>query len=142
MTKEEWAARVPPLKRAVGDAGFVPPRGRAKIWQDNEKFLQTIEAYRARGLEMVNFPSNSGDLNPIETVWARLRKDLAEREQEDLKQGKTLTVAQFRARAAQILQSYSVVKRGETRNYYQKLLRGMPARLAKCKQNKFGSCGK
>ena len=91
---------------------------------------------------MVNFPSNSGDLNPIETVWARLRQDLAEREQEDLKQGKTLTVAQFRARAAQILQSYSVVKRGETRNYYQKLLRGMPARLAKFKQNKFGSCGK
>ena len=31
MTKEEWAARVPSLKRAVDEAGFVPPRGRAKV---------------------------------------------------------------------------------------------------------------
>ena len=142
MTKDEWAARVPSLKRAVDDAAFVPPRGRAKIWQDNERFLQTTEEYKAHGLEIVNFPSSSGDLNPIETVWARLRKDLSAREQEDLTQDKTLTDSQFRARTSQLLQSYSLVKKGETYNYYQKLLRGMPKRLAKCKANTFGHCGK
>ena len=66
MTKEEWAARVPSLKQAIDDADFKPPRGRAKVWQDNEKFLQTTVECEARGLEMVNFPSNSSDLNPIE----------------------------------------------------------------------------
>ena len=116
MTKDEWAAHVPSLKRAVDDSGFVPPRGRSKVWQDNEGFLQTTEEYKARQLEVVNFPSNSGYLNPIETVWARLRKDMAVREREDLMQRKTLTTAQFRARAAQLLQSYSVVKKGETYN--------------------------
>ena len=116
--------------------------GVLKVWQDNERFLCTTDEYKAHGLEMINFPTNSGDLNPIETVWARLRKDLAAREQEDLTKGKRLTTAQFRARVAQLLQSWSVVKEGEVHNYYQKLIRGMPARLAKCKANKYGSCGK
>lgn len=142
MTKLEWAARAPTLKRAVLEAGSMPSRGRGKVWQDNEKFLKTHPEYKAQGLEIINFPTNSGDLNPIETVWARLRKDLAEREQEDLQKGKTLTVAQFRARVAQLLQSYSITKEGEEHNYYQKLVRGMPRRLANCKRNKYGACGK
>ena len=33
----------------------------------------------------MRLPPNSGDLNPIETVWAKLRKDLAKREFEGLK---------------------------------------------------------
>ncbi len=39
------------------------------------------DAYLKAGLEQIRFPPNSGDSNPIETVWARLRKDLAVREQ-------------------------------------------------------------
>ena len=53
------------------------------------------------------FPPNSGDINPIETVWARLRKDLAIQEFEDLKNDKVITVASFRKRVAQLLRSYS-----------------------------------
>ena len=90
----------------------------------------------------MNLPPNSGDLNPIETVWARLRKDLAVREQDDMDTGKVLTVAQFRARAAQILQSYSVCASDEKQSYLQKLVHGMPRRLQRCKKNKFGRCGK
>ena len=100
------------------------------------------DVYREAGLEQVRFPPNSADLNPVEQVWARLRKDLAVREQECMRQGKVLTAAQFKLRAAQIVQSYSTLKPGETKNYYQKLARGMTTRLRKCRLNAFGRCGK
>ena len=54
------------------------------MWHDNEKFIQAPKEYKKAGLVSVNFPPNSGDLAPIETVWAELRKDLAIREFEDL----------------------------------------------------------
>ena len=55
------------------------------MWFDNEGFLKIDSKYRRHGLTANRFPPNSGNLNPIETVWAELRKDLAEREFEDLK---------------------------------------------------------
>ena len=81
-------------------------------------------------------------MNPIETVWAELRKDLAAREQEDLSAGRVLTLAQFKQRAAHILNSYSVPKEGQKLSYLAKLVRGMPKRLAKCKAKMYGRCGK
>ena len=96
----------------------------------------------AQLFDMVRFPPNSGDLNPIETVWAWLRRDLAAREQEDLVAGRVLTVHQFRERAAQILNGYGVPADGESYSSLQKLVRSMPRRLAECKKNKFGRCGK
>ena len=47
------------------------------IRHDNEKFLKQPGVYSEQGLVMKNFPPNSGDLNPIENVWAALRKDLS-----------------------------------------------------------------
>ena len=90
----------------------------------------------------IKFPPNSGGLNPIETVWARLRRDLAVREMDDLKAGRCLSVCQYKCRASQILASYSVPQSGECMSYLSRLLRGMPRRLAKCKANGYGSCGK
>ena len=53
-------------------------------------------------------PPNSGDLNPIETVWAWLRRDLGKRELADLKAKRpALTEHQFKQRCAQILLSYA-----------------------------------
>ena len=78
----------------------------------------------------------------VETVWARLRYDLSIRERADLKAGRTLSTQQFKQRVSQLLTSHSGRKDGERFNYYQRLLRGMPARLAKCRANKFGPCGK
>ena len=92
-------------------------------------------------LELVRFPPNSGDLNPIETVWAELRKRLALREQEDLEAGRVLTLQQFRKRASQILASFGEDPKGEG-SFLLKLVRGMPGRLRKCKANNFGRCGK
>ena len=143
MTKDEWAKNIPALKRAIDETGEIADaEKKPKVWMDNEKFLQNPAKYKAAKLQVVNFPTNSGDLNPIETVWAELRKDLAKREFEDLEQGKNITVAQFKQRAAQILQSYSVPKPGKQCSFLQALVQGIPKRLAKCKANKFGPCGK
>ena len=112
------------------------------MWFDNEGFLKIDSKYRRHGLTAIRFLPNSGDFNPIETVWAELRKELAKREFEDLKHDKIITVAQFKQRAAQILHSYSLKGPGEEHSYLEKLVRGMPKRLAKCKKNTYGPCGK
>ena len=75
-------------------------------------------------------------------VWARLRQDLAEREQEDLSLGRVLTTTQFKQRVAQLLSGYGEPADGEELSYLSKLVRGMPKRLAKCRARKYGRCGK
>ena len=142
MTKEEWATRILACKRAVDKAGESRSTIRAKVWHDNERFLLQPSVYKKHGLQSVRFPPNSGDLSPIETVWAWLRRDLALREQEDFASDRVLTKAQFRQRVSQILRSYEVAPPGQTSNRLQKLVRGMPARLVKCKANRYGRCGK
>ena len=112
------------------------------MWHDNEKFLQQPQAYKKAGLTSMNFPPNSGDLNPIETVWAKLRADLAVREFEDLRCDKIISKTAFKQRVSQLLTSYSMAGPGEKESYLEKLVRGMPKRLEKCKLNKYGPCGK
>ena len=81
MSSDEWAALVPSVRAAVDEAygEDVPPR--PWVWHDNERFLLCPEVYSDNGMSLHRFPPNSGDLNPIEIVWAWLRKDLAVREQ-------------------------------------------------------------
>ena len=142
MTKEEWAPRILACKRAIDKAGESRATIRAKVWHDNEKFLLQPAVYKKHGLQSMRFPPNSGDLNPIETVWAWLRRDLALREQEDFDAKRVLTKAKFRQRVSQILRSYEEAPSGQTSSRLQKLVRGMPARLAKCRANRYGRCGK
>ena len=106
------------------------------MWFDNEGFLKIDSKYHRHGLTAVRFPPNSGDFNPIETVWAWLRKDLAEREFEDLKHDKIITTQQFKQRV------YSWKGPGEQYSSLEKVVRGMPARLLRCRKNKYGPCGK
>ena len=94
------------------------------------------------GLTAMRFPPGSGDLNPIENVWGKLRKDLAIREFEDLKNDKVITTLQFKLRVSQLLTSYGYVKPGKKYSYLENLIRGMPKRLMRCTQNKYGNCGK
>ena len=142
MKKDAWAACVPALRRALHNGGVQRPGATYKVWQDNEGFLQQASTYKRNGLQIVNFPPNSGDLNPIETVWARLRRDLARRELQDLQTGTVLTEHQFRLRAAQILASYSDAPSPGEPSFLQRLVAGMPKRLQKCKANAYGRCGK
>ena len=112
------------------------------MWFDNETFLKVDKTYHKHGLTAVRFPPNSGDLNPVETVWAKLRRDLAIREFEDLKNDKLITTQQFKQRASQLLTSYGCVRPGKKYSFLESLIRGMPKRMKKCKQNKYGHCGK
>ena len=83
MDKEAWAGHLPALKRAASQANT--RRKKLKMWFDNEGFLKIDDKYRKHGLTAIRLPPNSGDFNPIETVWSKLRKDFALREFEDLK---------------------------------------------------------
>ena len=115
---------------------------RGSVWHDGEGFLQQPDLYAKNGLTLVRFPPNSGDLNPIETVWAWMRRDLALREHVDFNANKVQTKAQFRQRAAHILKSYEEKAPGQSWSRLQKLVRGMPARLARSKARRYGRCGK
>ena len=142
MTKEEWQAKVPSLKRAIDLSGEEKATKKAKVWHDNEGFLKAAAgAYKKAGMEMHAFPPNSGDLNPIETVRAWLRHDLAKRELEDISAKRDITVQQFRQRVSQILKSYSEVAEGQRYSRLTKLVRGMPRRLQRAKDRSYGRCG-
>lgn len=142
MTSAEWATLVPDIKAAVDEAYGDEVVARPWVWHDNERFLICPDVYKKNGLATHRFPPNSGDLNPIETVWAWLRRDLAQREQADIRAGRHLTVQKFRQRCAQILNTYTAPKPGEQYSRVQKLIRGMPRRLRKCRDNRYGRCGK
>ena len=130
LDKPTWAEHISKgVKRAAS--------GR-NVWHDNEKFLKQPGIYKMNGLTMKCFPPNSGDLNPIETVWAWLRKELAKREMVDLDEGRFLTDSQFRNRAAQILRSFEVRRAGEKSSRLEKLIEGMPRRLSECRANRYG----
>ena len=89
------------LRRACDDAPEIADPGKkATVWTDNEQFLEKPAKYKAAKREVCNFPTDSGDIGPMKTVWARLRKGVAKRGFEDLKQGKAITAAQFKKRAS------------------------------------------
>ena len=143
MTKEDWVRHLPAVKRAAHTCKQQKQSNvHAKVWQDNERFLCQPEVYKAHGLKLHRFPPSSGDLNPIETVWAWLRRDLAKREQSDYTAGRQISIHQFKQRAAQLLQSYGEKKTGEKHSRLAKLVRGMPKRLRKCKERNYGRYGK
>ena len=134
LDKQLWAGHI--------GAGEKRAASGRTIWHDNEKFLKQPQVYASHGLTMKCFPPNSGDLNPIETVWVWLRAELARREMSDLDTGKTISVQQFRQRASQILQSFEVPRPGERVSRLERLIAGMPKRLAQCKANRYGKCCK
>ena len=87
------------------------------MWLDNETFLKVDRAYHKHGLTAMRFPPGVGDLNPVENVWAKLRKDLAIREFEGSKNDKVITTLQFKQRASQLLTSYGYVTPGKKYSY-------------------------
>ena len=75
-------------------------------------------------------------------LFVQLRKDLAKREQDDFAAGRVLTMAQFRQRAAQLLKSYGEVRENQKYSFLRKLVRGMPLRLRRSRELRYGRCGK
>ena len=107
-TKDEWVQQLPQVRKAAAMSSYSRGYKKFKVWHDNEPVIVQPQKYKKAGLTSMLFPVNSGDLNPIETVWARLRKDMAELEFEDLKNDKIISVASFKKRVAQLLRSYSM----------------------------------
>ena len=136
MKKAEWVSYVPALRLAA----MQTPGGASKMWHDNEKFIQLPKEYKTAVLTSINFPPNSRDLSPIETLWAKLRKDLIVKEFEDQRIGRIMSKKAFKQRVAQLLNSYSIPGPGAKHSFLEGLVRGMPQRLEKCKANKYGPC--
>ena len=140
MKKEAWAQHIPQLKRAAAMSASSGGCKKFKMWHDNEKFIQLPKEYKTAGLTSINFPPNSRDLSPIETLWAKLRKDLIVKEFEDQRIGRIMSKKAFKQRVAQLLNSYSIPGPGAKHSFLEGLVRGMPQRLEKCKANKYGPC--
>ena len=51
-------------------------------------------------------------------------------------------MAQFRQRAAQLLKSYGEVRENQKYSFLRKLVRGMPLRLRRSRELRYGRCGK
>ena len=68
---------------------------------------------------------------------------MAEREHEDIQAHRYLNAKQFKQRCAQILRTYTRPgDKGDGLCRLQRLARGMPNRLRRCKNNSYGRCGK
>ena len=80
----------------------------------------------------------------FDNTWASASASGAQQDAHapDATSNKVLTKAQFRQRAAQILKSYEEKAPGQSWSRLQKLVRGMPARLARSKARRYGRCGK
>ena len=71
-----------------------------------------------------------------------MRKELAKKEMADIDEGRSLNASELRRRAAQILHSFEVPKQRERLSRLQKLIEGMPQRMADCRANQYGRCKK
>ena len=63
------------------------PAGPWKLLCDGETFLRTADSTKAHeevGVELWTVPASSPDLNPVEQMWAWLRKELRRLDREDL----------------------------------------------------------
>lgn len=82
-------------------------RGPWRIICDNEAFLtKSAAAHRKASVELVQIPSRSPDLNPIEKYWAFLRRKLRARDLADLTAKRPpVSKGQLKKRVQQICQS-------------------------------------
>ena len=76
---------------------------------DNESFLSAKlirPLYKAKHIRLMHIPARSPDLNPIESVWGWLRRELRRRDLEDLRRKKpALNKAQYTQRVKEVLRT-------------------------------------
>ena len=105
----EWVKMVKggKLTKAIRALGPVQPAGPWKVLCDGETFLRTADSTAAHeevGVDLWTVPASSPDLNPIEQMWAWLRKELRRLDREDLvaKKPPILRIG-FQARVRKVL---------------------------------------
>jgi len=107
LTSEEWCHVVRRGKLTAAIRALEPSKadGPWKVLADNESFLHTAASRRAmadEGITLWRMPPASPDLNPVEKMWAWLRRRLREKDREDLRRKRPvpgLTAFQARVRA-------------------------------------------
>ena len=112
LTTAAWCRMVADgkLTRAIQALAPVRPRGPWKILCDNESFLHTAaskHAMAAEGITAWRVPAGSPDLNPVEKMWAWLRKRLHALDRENLRRRRPpIGVTALKARIRSVLASH------------------------------------
>ena len=111
LTVAEWQKVVASGKLATAIKALKPVK-RSGPWSvlcDNESFLRAktvAKAHRDSGVTLWKMPAKSPDLNPVERVWAWLRKRLRALDLQDaVAKKKVLSKAAYRARVRRVLRS-------------------------------------
>ena len=111
FTTEEWCrtVRSGKLKKAIEALKPVQPAGPWHVLCDNESFLHTsrsVRATQAAGVRIWRMPASSPDLNPVEKMWAWLRRKIRALDCEDLRKKRPpIGNTAFKARVRNILAS-------------------------------------
>ena len=107
----EWQKAVASgkLAKAIKALKPVKPTGPWLVLCDNESFLRAkvvSQAHKESRVTLWHIPAKSPDLNPVERVWAWLRKKLRAMDLEDAsKKRKVLSKAAYRARVRRVLKT-------------------------------------
>ena len=88
--------------------------GPRRILCDNESFLNAKiirPLYKKNHIRLMPIPAHSPDLNPIESFWSWLRRELRRRDLEDLRLKKpALTKTQYRRRVQEVIRTVKAQK--------------------------------
>ena len=111
FTTAEWCREVrrDKLRKAIRSLNPVKRNGPWTVLCDNEAFLHTPRSRRAMmdvGVRIWRMPASSPDLNPVEKMWAWLRRKIRAKDAEDLRK-RRLPIGRtaFKARVRSILAS-------------------------------------
>ena len=111
LTVSEWSKAVASGKLATAIKALRPVKRKGPwfVLCDNESFFRAKEvsqAHKASRVTLWKIPAKSLDLNPVERVWAWLRKTLRARDLKDaVLKKKVLSKAAYRARVRQVLRT-------------------------------------
>ena len=92
LNNEEWCDDVLKAGKFTKAMRVLQPGRRHRIRRvlcDSESFLEVKQCrdfYKKNNIKLVHIPSHSPDLNPIESFWGWLKKELRRRDLEDLRQ--------------------------------------------------------
>ena len=111
VTAPEWRSAVDAgkLGKAIKAVKSQKRVGRWLVLCDNESFLRAAvvsAAHKRIGVRLLKIPAKSPDLNPVERVWAWLRKKLRAMDLADaMAKRRVLSKAQYTARVKRVLRS-------------------------------------
>ena len=107
----EWKSAVDAgkLEKALKAAKSQKCAGQWLVLCDNESFLRAAAvsaAHKRSGVKLLKMPAKSPDLNPVERVWAWLRKKLRAMDLADaMAKRRVLSKAKYTARVKRVLKS-------------------------------------